>query len=165
MNKNQKNKLNNLFIRYLIKAYLKILIPSIILSLIMVAIININRFPNNEVFLQKRIDIDAFSALIVAPIIETLIMSLLIKLFSEKFDSEVKISFAIGAISSIIHGLQNFTSLLSAGWSFYMFSMLFIEVEKTSNYWMAFRFSVFIHFLINLSAIIFLKLVKEISGA
>lgn len=165
MKKYQKIELNKLLISALIKMYFKILIPSLVFSFVMVIVINFNIFSINEFSPAQKNNINTLSALIIAPIIETLIMSFAIKLLSEKINSEIKISFMIGLISSVIHGIQNFTSLLSAGWSFYMFSIFFIEIQKKTNYWTAYIFSFLLHFLINLTAIIFFKLVTKIPGA
>jgi hypothetical protein len=78
----------------------------------MAIIVNYNIFGINKFTLTHKNSINALSALIIAPIFETLVISLLIKLLSEKIKSDVKVSLIIGFISSVIHGLQNFTSFL-----------------------------------------------------
>lgn len=119
----------------------------------------------DHVYLPKKSNINFISALLVAPIVETIILSILINMLQKSNRLKTKLPTTIGIIAAVTHGMQNFVSIFSAGWSFYMYTIFFIELEKNIGIKKSFKFSIFMHLAINMAAIAFLKLSLKISGA
>lgn len=163
-NFNGKFEFNVSIVKDLINTYFVTVIPSLSFSLLMVSLMN--NIPSDFAgYINRKKEIDIFGSLIIAPIFETAILILLIKIISEKINSEIKLSICVGILSSLAHAIQNFGSLLSAMWSFYIFSRYFMKIERKYNYRTAFIFSVLLHFCINLTSVVILILNIEMTGA
>lgn len=157
-------KSNSSTLSYSTFIFFKILIPSFMLSALMILLVEISNI-QNHIHLPKKSNINMISALLIAPIMETMILLILIKTL-QKFDSlKTSSPKIIGIIAAIIHGMQNFESTLSAGWSFYMYTVYFVELRKNIGIKKSFIFSIFMHLAINMVAILIFKMSIWIPGA
>jgi Type II CAAX prenyl endopeptidase Rce1-like len=102
-------------------------------------------------------EIQIFSALLIAPLIETFILGFAINLLKVK-SKHVLTSIAIGIGFGLVHGLNNAHKILPTTLIFIGLSLIYLKTNNIYGTKISIYQNIYIHFLINLSIIIAVRL-------
>ncbi|PUE56313.1 hypothetical protein B9Z45_09695 [Limnohabitans sp. 2KL-17] len=101
--------------------------------------------------------IQIFSALLIAPPIETFVLSFAINLLNKKSNNVIT-SIAIGIVFGLVHGFNDAQKILPTTLIFTGLSLIYLKTKYEYGIKIAIYQNIYIHFLINLFIIIAIKL-------
>jgi hypothetical protein len=141
--------------RYSLEAWPYALIPSITLAAIAAAVVSVVGIPIESV-VPTRDDLSlrsAFGAVVLAPVIETCLLALGLRLLSKFVDRPIFAATISAVMWGLLHGLFGTLWFFGTAWSFFVFSCGFIA-WRSQSFKAGFIAAAVPHALVNVSAIL-----------